>query len=101
MNKTFGVRIAGWFSDRKLIENSNPAKQMEKLLEEVGELAGAIANNNTEAMKDAIGDCCVVLAGMAAQENMLLEECCEAAWAEIKDRKGYLDSNGVFVKEEE
>jgi hypothetical protein len=26
-------------------------------------------------------------------------ECCETAWHEIKDRKGYLTADGVFVKE--
>ena len=28
-------------------------------------------------------------------------ECCELAWNEIKDRKGYLREDGIFVKEED
>ena len=99
MTESFGDRVGRWFDDRRLTENSNPAKQMRKLLEEVGELAGAIANNDEAEFKDAVGDCAVVLAGMARMMGMTFEECCESAWAEIKDRKGYLDSNGVFVKE--
>lgn len=27
-------------------------------------------------------------------------DCCEAAWNEIKDRKGFMSSSGAFVKEE-
>lgn len=95
----FGQRVAQWFDDRKLTENSNSAKQMRKLLEEVGELAGAIANQDKKELKDAIGDCAVVLAGMARMEGMLFEECCDHAWEQIKNRKGYLREDGVFVKE--
>lgn len=99
--KAFGERVAGWFRDRGLIENSTPAKQMRKLLEEVGELSGAIANNDADEFKDAVGDVCVVLAGMCAQRGVSFEECLEVAWGEIKDRKGHMGPDGVFVKEAE
>lgn len=32
--------------------------------------------------------------------DMDFEECCEAAWEEIKDRKGHMVEGGAFVKEE-
>lgn len=53
--------IKQWAEDRNLINGSTPKKQMIKLMEEFGELCGGIARNNAEMIKDAIGDCFVVL----------------------------------------
>lgn len=53
--------IEQWANDRNLINGSTPQKQMLKLMEEFGELCGGIARNNPEMIKDAIGDCFVVL----------------------------------------
>ena len=38
---------------------------------------------------------------LAKLNGLTFEECCEAAWNEIKDRKGFLSPNGAFVKEGE
>lgn len=54
-------QIEQWAEDRNLINGSTPQKQMLKLMEEFGELCGGIARNNPEMVKDAIGDCFVVL----------------------------------------
>ena len=51
------------------------------------------------AIVDAIGDVLVCLVNVAALTGTSLEECCEAAWEQIKDRRGRLLPNGVFVKE--
>ena len=48
--------------------------------------------------KDGIGDAIVVLTILAAQLGIHVEDCIEAAWQEIKDRKGVM-RDGVFVKE--
>ena len=48
-------------------------------------------------IKDAIGDCVVVLTIMAALEGMTIEECINSAYNEIKSRTGEM-KNGVFVK---
>lgn len=53
--------IEQWAEDRNLINGSTPQKQMLKLMEEFGELCGGIARNNPEMVKDAIGDCVVVI----------------------------------------
>lgn len=53
--------IEQWAEDRNLINGSTPQKQMLKLMEEFGGLCGGIARNNPEMIKDAIGDCFVVL----------------------------------------
>ena len=90
--------IRDWAHARNLIEGSTPQAQMLKLTEEVGELARAIAKNKPDDAKDAIGDCGVVLIILAAMQGLTLHECLEAAYEQIKDRKGRM-VNGVFVKE--
>ena len=51
-------------------------------------------------LKDGIGDVIVTLVILAEQQGLSLEECLQAAWDEIKDRKGKT-VNGTFIKEED
>lgn len=91
--------IQNWAWDRNLIDGSTPNAQMLKLMEEVGELAGGVCKDKADVIKDSIGDVFVVLTIIAAQMGWSIEECVQAAYAEIKDRKGRM-VQGVFVKEE-
>ena len=95
---SFGERVAKWAEDRNLIEGSTPQHQIDKLDEEVGELVNALALDDRPEIIDAIGDIQVVLAVMCAQMGLDIDACREAAWNEIKDRKGRM-VDGVFVKE--
>lgn len=90
--------IRQWAHDRNLVEGSTPDKQFQKLIEEVGELAGGMARQHRGKIMDGIGDAAVVLTILAAQYGMTIEECIEFAWEEIKDRRGRM-IDGVFVKE--
>lgn len=90
-------KIKDWSFERE-IHNADPAKQMLKLFEECGELAGGIAKNKPEAIKDGIGDVFVVLTILAQQLGFDLTECVSEAYNEIAQRKGKM-INGVFVKE--
>ena len=90
--------IQNWAWDRNLIDGSTPNAQMLKLMEEVGELAGGVCKDKADVIKDSIGDVFVVLTIIAAQMGWSIEECVQAAYAEIKDRKGRM-VQGVFVKE--
>ena len=97
--------IETWAEDRNLIEGATPQAQMLKMTEEVGELAHAIARSginsskeNNDNIKDAIGDCVVVLTILAAQNGLDIVECIASAYNEIKDRKGKM-VDGIFVKE--
>lgn len=90
--------IRQWAEDRNLIDGSTVAKQYNKLLEEVDELHDAIVNKQDDEFVDAVGDCIVVLTIMAAQMGLKVEGCIEAAYQEIKDRKGRM-LDGLFVKE--
>jgi NTP pyrophosphatase (non-canonical NTP hydrolase) len=93
-------RIRQWAisGDGNSIEGSTTGKQMDKLVEEVKELREGLLNQNTDDIKDAIGDIHVVLAVMCCQLGIDIDECREIAWNEIKDRKGKM-VDGVFVKE--
>jgi NTP pyrophosphatase (non-canonical NTP hydrolase) len=68
-------------------------------LEELGETAGAILKSKEEEIKDGLGDTFVTLIILSKQLGYEPAECLEAAWNEIKDRKGKTQ-NGIFVKEE-
>lgn len=92
--------IRQWAEARNLIKGSTPEKQALKLFEEVGELSGALAKQRLADVVDGIGDAVVVLTIMAAQLGIPIEECINAAWDEIKDRRGRM-VDGVFVKEED
>lgn len=41
------------------------------------------------------------LSALATVSGFTFDECCDAAWEEIKDRKGRMVAGGAFVKEEE
>lgn len=92
--------IRKWAKDRNLIEGSSTQAQFCKLIEEIGEIASAISKNRLELVSDGIGDAIVVLTILACQQNILIEDCIDVAWDQIKDRKGQLH-NGVFIKEED
>jgi len=96
----YADRIRQWAADRNLICGSTPQAQFVKLMEEVGELAEAIAKGKPEQFEDSIGDVFVVLTILAAQYGFEIEQCVALAWEEIKDRKGRM-IDGVFVKEED
>ena len=95
-------RVEEWAEKRGLINENGPLplpdKQMLKLVEEVGETARALAYNDTDELRDGIGDCVVCLIVLAAQCNMTLEECMDAAWDEIRERTGKLE-DGLFKKD--
>ena len=90
--------IRQWAEDRNLIKGSDVKSQFVKLIEEAGELANAIAKKNDIEFADAIGDMVVVLTIMAAQNGMMIEDCIDNAWQEIKDRRGKM-VDGIFIKE--
>jgi hypothetical protein len=93
--------VINWGEARGITENSDAKTQYLKLVEEVGELGGAIARGRRDDMLDACGDIIVVALMIMAIEDTSIDECLGKAWNEIKDRKGFLRPDGVFVKEED
>lgn len=98
MQNILTQKIEKWATERGLDE-TDPAKQTLKLVEEVGELSEFITKDrNLATAKDAIGDIQVVLIILCLQLGLDYDECLKMAYEEIRHRKGKL-VNGSFVKE--
>jgi len=93
------LEIVRWAEARKIIPNSTPDTQLLKAMSELGELADATIKKNRDAIIDGVGDVMVCLVNYCALQDIDLVSCMYAAYVEIKDRKGTLMPNGVFVKE--
>jgi len=93
------LEVIRWAEARGIIANSDSKTQMLKAVSEMGELADAIIKRDRPAIVDGIGDVLVCLIVVGALEDVNLTHCLQSAYNEIKDRKGYLNKNGVFVKD--
>ena len=120
--------IHQWGRERGIHQNGNLVSQSQKLIEEAQETLAAaprfaaadkalehLSDPNFESDRevvdeyeaaykefaDGIGDTFVVLVQLCAIAGVTLEDCVEAAYEEIRDRKGHLNEDGVFVKESE
>lgn len=91
--------IRGWHKEKQITIHGNVNTQFLKLIEEVGELGGALAKQKDEDAKDAIGDIYVVLSSIADLMGYPMEVAVSHAWEEIKDRPGKLLENGNFLKD--
>ena len=92
-------KVEAWARDRQIIPNSNPQAQLLKTVSELGELADATLKNDRPGIVDGVGDVIVTLIIYAALQGVSVEDCLASAYGEIKDRKGTLTPEGVFVKE--
>ena len=90
--------IREWADERGLYENGDTKTQALKLVEEVGETCRAILKEDFEEVIDGIGDCVVVLVNLAELQGVSIESCVDAAYEEIKGRKGKM-ANGTYVKQ--
>ena len=97
MNEDLVAKVNLWSMSRGIINNSTPLAQFAKLVSEVGELGDNIAKQRN--VEDDIGDCLVVLNTLAVMFDTSLERCLEIAYDDIKDRKGHMNSEGIFIKE--
>lgn len=117
------MKIVQWGEARGIIQNGKPLGQAKKTLEEAGELIEATAklealrdvlrvcaDVNREQIntlfhkylleaEDAVGDVAVTLIMGCGTMDVGFVECVKSAYDEIKHRKGYLNSDGVFIKE--
>ena len=93
------LQIIRWAEARKIIPNSNPETQLLKAMSELGELADATIKKDRDAIVDAVGDVMVCLVNYCALQDLNLIDCMEVAYDQIKNRKGTLLPNGLFVKD--
>jgi NTP pyrophosphatase (non-canonical NTP hydrolase) len=95
---TLTEQVQQWSIDRNL-PTSDKKSQLVKVVEEVGEVAAAIARGDDELLQDAIGDVFVTIVILSQCSGLDFTECVRHAYNEIKDRKGKL-VDGIFIKEE-
>lgn len=93
------IDVIRWAEARGIVANSTPMAQAIKTLEEVTELIDAINRGDKAEQIDAYGDILVTLIVGCAVADINLTDCLASAYAQIKDRKGHLRPDGVFVKE--
>jgi NTP pyrophosphatase (non-canonical NTP hydrolase) len=93
------MKVIQWGEARGIVQNSTPYAQAMKTQEELYELFEAIENKDRAAIADAYGDILVTLVMGCACADLDLVECFKGAHEEIKDRKGFLTKEGIFVKE--
>lgn len=97
--QTLIKNIEDWSTDKGL-HNSDPNKQMLKVVEEIGELSQGLVKDNREQVIDSIGDAVVTLVILSQQLGLTLEQCTEYAYNEIRNRKGRM-VNDTFIKSED
>jgi NTP pyrophosphatase (non-canonical NTP hydrolase) len=98
LNPTQFDLIRAWADERGLYENGDTKTQALKLVEEVGETCRAILKEDFDEVIDGIGDCVVVLTNLAELQGVSIEACIDAAYQEIKNRKGKM-VNGTYKKD--
>ena len=94
------IDVIRWGEQRGIVQNSTPYAQALKTKEELEELFEAISKGDREAMADAYGDILVTLVMGCACADLDLVTCFKGAYLEIKDRKGHLNKEGIFVKDQ-
>lgn len=93
------LEVIRWAEARGIIPNSKPHVQLLKAVSEMGELADAEAKGDMKLIIDSVGDVVVCLINYCALRDIDLVECLAHAYNDIKDRKGYLGADGIFIKQ--
>ena len=91
-------KVKQWFIDRDLENGGRLDKQSLKLSEEFGELCAGYLKKNEQLTKDSIGDCAVVIVGLALLIKVDVQEVFEGFTEEFEqDTSDYLkDLNGCI-----
>lgn len=100
--QSFGMtefNVMQWAQARGIYENGTALGQASKTVEEACELLIAIAKNDRAEIADAIGDVMVTLVNVGVLTDLDVRQCFYNAYKVIEHRKGYLNKDGVFVKE--
>ncbi|AHL19663.1 phosphoribosyl-ATP pyrophosphohydrolase family protein [Enterococcus phage VD13] len=93
------TQVEEW-SRNKGLDKAAPEKQFLKVIEEVGEVAAAMARNDREELVDGLGDTFVTLIILCQQLGVEPHEALDTAYGVISKRTGKM-IDGVFVKSED
>lgn len=91
--------VQEWAINKGIHHPDRADKQFLKLVEEVGELAAGMARNDSDMIKDAIGDIQVVLIILSMQLGINYDGALSMVYDIISKRTGKT-VNGVFIKDE-
>lgn len=92
--------VLAWSTARGILQNSTALAQAKKALGEVQELIEAIeAGDKAEAELEA-GDVVVCLVNTCVLLDVDLRQAFYKSYKKIEHRKGFLNADGVFVKNE-
>lgn len=94
------ANVEDWADAKGLLKKENAPNQFLKVIEEVGELAAAVAREDSDETIDAIGDTFVTLIILSAQLGYDPVVCLGIAYNEIRNRTGRT-VDGVFIKDNE
>ena len=94
------IAVERWAADRQILDHSSPQAQLLKTVSELGELADATLKDHNAEIVDGLGDVLVTLIIYSRLQGVSLAYCLESAYQTIKDRRGRLTPEGVFVKED-
>jgi NTP pyrophosphatase (non-canonical NTP hydrolase) len=97
--ETLEQAVIAWAEARKIIPNSNATAQLMKTMSELGELADATLKRDDAGIVDGVGDVLVTLILYCELQGTSVAQCLASAYETIKDRKGTLTPEGIFVKE--
>lgn len=93
------LNVIRWSEQRRIIPNSTPVAQWKKAMEEMDELGRGLEAGDMVESVDGIGDVTVCLLNICALLDVNFTDCLAHAFSEIKDRKGTMNAEGIFVKE--
>jgi NTP pyrophosphatase (non-canonical NTP hydrolase) len=97
--ETLQANVIQWALDRGIVHHSTPRAQLLKMFSEAGEIADGEAKGRLDDIEDGVGDVLVCLIIYCHFYGLTVPKCLNAAWHEIKDRKGHMVEGGVFIKE--
>ena len=92
-------KIVLWAKEKGITKPDNAKNQFIKTVEEVGELASALAKNDLEEVKDSVGDIIVTLIILAEIKGFSATEALANVYDIISKRTGKT-VGGVFIKDE-
>jgi NTP pyrophosphatase (non-canonical NTP hydrolase) len=90
-------KVLIWAENKGILFSENHPKQLMKVLEELGELSGAILKRNRIEEEDSFGDLLVTIIILANQRGVDLNTELGNAYNTIKDRVGKT-VDGTFIK---
>jgi NTP pyrophosphatase (non-canonical NTP hydrolase) len=91
--------VTQWANKVGITQHGTVEGQIKKLYEEVDELRDAWVDSNREELRDAIGDCLVVLVMISLLTDNDLRQCFHEAAQIVTKRKGQMKADGIFYKD--